>query len=98
MDDELRNRIFTGRIERKVDSAGRFRVPAKWFRIVGQDRSVIIMADIEEVCLRMIPSRVIETKLEKLREQAKTDPEAIQALMTIASASECLKMDDEGVH
>ena len=96
MDKRTADGVLSGRIERKVDSLGRFRVPAKWFRIVGQDRFVVIMADPEEMCLRMIPSRVIEAKLEKLRERTKTDPETIQALMTIASASEHLKVDDEG--
>ena len=96
MDDELSNRIFTGRIERKVDPSGRFRVPAKWFKAAGENKFVYVMPDPEEVCLRLIPSRTMDARLAKLRERAQNDPEANQALLTIGAVVEQLKVDDEG--
>ena len=96
MDDELSNRIFTERIERKVDSAGRFRVPTKWFKAAGENKFVYVMPDPEKVCLRMIPSHMMEARLAKLREWAQNDPEANQALLTIGAVVEQLKVDAEG--
>lgn len=88
--------MFDGRIERKVDSSGRFCVPAKWFKAAGENKFVYVMPDPEKVCLRMIPSRTMDARLAKLRERAQNDPEANQALLTIGAVVEQLKADDEG--
>lgn len=88
--------MFVGRIERKVDSSGRFCVPAKWFKTAGENKFVYVMPDPEEVCLRMIPSSAVDARLAKLRERAQNDPEANQALLTIGAVVEQLKVDDEG--
>ena len=66
--------MFVRRIERKVDSLGRFRVPAKWFKTAGENKFVYVMPDPEEVCLRLIPSRTMDARLAKLRERAQNDP------------------------
>ena len=87
--------MFVGRIERKVDSLGRFRVPAKWFKAAGENKFVYVMPDPEEVCLRLIPSRTMDARLAKVRERAQNDPEANQALLTIGAVVERLKVDDE---
>ena len=88
--------MFDGRIERKVDSSGRFCVPAKWFKAAGENKFVSVMPDPEKVCLRMIPSSAMDARLAKLRERAQNDPEANQALLTIGAVVEQLKVDDEG--
>ena len=88
--------MFVGRIERKVDSLGRFCVPAKWFKTVGENKFVYLMPDPEETCLRMIPSSAMDARLAKLRERAQNDPETNQALLTIGTVVEQLKVDDEG--
>ena len=88
--------MFVRRIERRVDSLGRFRVPVKWFKVAGENKFVYVMPDPEEVCLRLIPSRTMEARLAKLRERAKNDPEANQALLTIGTVVEQLKVDDDG--
>lgn len=90
------DQVFVGRIERKVDSLGRFRVPAKWFKAAGENKFVYVMPDPEEVCLRLIPSRTMDARLAKLRERAQNDTEANQALLTIGAVVEQLKVDDEG--
>ena len=59
--------MFDGRIERKVDSSGRFCVPAKWFKAAGENKFVYVMPDPEKVCLRMIPSSALDARLAKLR-------------------------------
>ena len=88
--------MFVGRIERKVDSSGRFRVPTKWFKTAGENKFVYVMPDPEEACLRLIPSRTMDARLAKVRERAQNDPEANQALLTIGAVVEQLKADDEG--
>ena len=88
--------MFVGRIERKVDSLERFRVPTKWFKTAGENKFVYVMPDPEEACLRLIPSRTMDARLAKSRERAKNDPEANQALLTIGAVVEQLKADDEG--
>lgn len=96
MEQKCADQVFVGRIERKVDSSGRFRVPAKWFKAAGENKFVYVMPDPEEVCLRMIPSCTMDERLAKLRERAKNDPEANQTLLTIGAVIEQLKVDDEG--
>ena len=96
MEQKCADQVFVGRIERKVDPSGRFCVPAKWFKAAGENKFVYVMPDPEEVCLRLIPSRTMEARLAKLREQAQNDPEANQALLTIGAVVEQLKADDEG--
>ena len=88
--------MFVGRIERKVDSSGRFRVPTKWFKMAGENKFVYVMPDPEKVCLRMIPSSATDARLAKLRERAQNDPETNQALLTIGAVVEQLKVDAEG--
>lgn len=88
--------MFVGRIERKVDSLGRFRVPAKWFKTTGENKFVYVMSDPEETCSRLIPSRTMDARLAKLRERAQNDPETNQALLTIGAVVEQLRVDDEG--
>ena len=96
MEQKCADQVFIGRIERKVDSLGRFRVPAKWFKAAGENKFVYVMPDPEEACLRLIPSRTMDARLAKVREQAQNDPEANQALLTIGAVVEQLKVDDEG--
>ena len=88
--------MFVGRIERKVDPSGRFRVPAKWFKSAGENKFVYVMPDPEKMCLRLIPSRTMDARLAKLRERAQNDPETNQALLTIGAVVEQLKVDAEG--
>ena len=88
--------MFVGRIERKVDSLGRFCVPVKWFKAAGENKFVYVMPDPEETCLRLIPSRTMDARLAKLRERAQNDPETNQALLTIGAVVEQLKVDAEG--
>ena len=90
------DQVFAGQIERKVDLCGRFRVPAKWFKAVGENKFVYVMPDSEEVCLRMIPSHTMDALLAKLRERAENDSETNRALLTIGAVVEQQKVDDEG--
>ena len=96
MDKRTADGGLIGRIDRKVDSLGRFRVPAKWFKTAGENKVVYVMPDPKEVCLRLIPSRTMDARLAKLRERAENDPEANQALLTIGAVVEQLKVDAEG--
>ena len=96
MEQKCAGQVFIGRIERKVDSSGRFCVPAKWFKAAGEDKFVYVMPDPEKVCLRMIPSSAMDARLAKLRERAQNDPETNQALLNIGAVVEQLKVDDEG--
>ena len=96
MEQKCADQVFVGRIERKVDSSGRFCVPAKWFKAAGENKVVYVMPDPEKVCLRMIPSSAMDARLAKLRERAQNDPETNQALLTIGAVVEQLKVDAEG--
>ena len=96
MDKRTADGGLIGRIDRKVDSLGRFRVPAKWFKTAGENKFVYVMPDPEEVCLRLIPSRTMDARLAKLRERAQNDPGTNQTLLTIGAVVEQLKADDEG--
>ena len=96
MEQKCADQVFVGRIERKVDPSGWFRVPAKWFKAAGENKFVYVMPDPEEACLRLIPSRTMDARLAKVRERVQNDPETNQALLTIGTVVEQLKVDDEG--
>ena len=96
MGNSATDRVFIGRIERSVDSSGRFRIPAAWFAVTGQGRRVYVMPDSKERCLRLIPVCNMELRLAKVRERVQNDPETNQALLTIGTVVEQLKVDDEG--
>ena len=88
--------VFVGRIERQLDSSGRFQLPSEWFAKVGQGKYVYVMADPKERCLRMASVRNMEARLAKIRERAIIDPAMNRALQVIGENSEQIEVDNEG--
>ena len=96
MGNSATDRVFIGRIERSVDSSGRFRIPAAWFAVTGQGRRVYVMPDSKERCLRLIPVCNMELRLAKIREWAEKDPARTQALQALGEMTELVDVDAEG--
>ena len=88
--------VFVGRIERQLDSSGRFQLPSEWFDKMGHGKYVYVMADPKERCLRMASVRNMEARLAKIRERAIIDPAMNRALQVIGENSEQIEVDDEG--
>ena len=96
MGNSATDRVFIGRIERSVDSSGRFRIPAAWFAVTGQGRRVYVMPDSKERCLRLIPVCNMELRLAKIREWAEKDPARNQALQVLGEMTELVDVDAVG--
>ena len=96
MGNSATDRVFIGRIERNVDSSGRFLIPAEWFEVTGQGKRVYVMPDSKERCLRLIPVCNMELRLAKIRERAVIDPAMNRALQVIGENAEQIEVDNEG--
>ncbi len=88
--------VFVGRIERQLDSSGRFQLPSEWFAKVGQGKYVYVMADPKDRCLRMASVCNMEARLAKMRERAVIDPAMNRALQIIGENVEQIEVDNEG--
>ena len=88
--------MFVGRIERQLDSSGRFQLPSEWFAKVGQGKYVYVMVDPKERCLRIASVRNMEARLAKMRERAIIDPAMNRALQVIGENVEQIEVDNEG--
>ena len=96
MATERNKDVFVGRIERQLDSSGRFLIPSEWFDKMGHGKYVYVMVDPKERCLRMASVRNMEARLAKIRERAIIDPAMNRALQVIGENSEQVEVDDEG--
>ena len=90
------NKMSVERIERKLDSSYRVKIPKRWLARAGRCKRVCLMPDPEEGCLRLISQGDIEKRLAKLREKALTDPAVCRAVQIIGKEAEVRELDSEG--
>lgn len=77
------NKMSVERIERKLDSSNRVKIPKRWLAMAGRCKCVCLMPDPKEGCLRLISQGDIEKRMAKLREKALTDPAVYRAVQII---------------
>ena len=90
------NKMSVERIERKLDSSNRVKIPKRWLAMAGRCKCVCLMPDPKEGCLRLISQGDIEKRMAKLREKALTDPAVYRAVQIIGKEAELRELDSEG--
>ena len=76
MSKEMTDGALVGRFERKLDAMRRVRIPSEWFAIMGQPKSVVVMAHPEEKCLVLLSEDAYKAHIGQMRRQAKTNADA----------------------
>lgn len=79
---------LVGRFDRKLDATRRVRLPAEWFSLMGNPKSVVVLRDPAEKCLNLVSESVYETQIKSLRRRSAKDAEAREELRLLDGAVE----------
>ena len=71
---------LVGRFVRKLDTMRRVRIPSEWFALMGQPKSIVVMAHPEEKCLVLLSEDAYKAHIGQMRRQAKTNADAQKEL------------------
>ena len=84
---------LVGRFDRKLDATRRVRLPAEWFSLMGNPKSVVVLRDPAEKCLNLVSESVYETQIRSLRRRSAKDAEAREELRLLEGAVEHLAVN-----
>ena len=90
MSKEMADGALVGRFARKLDAMRRVRIPSEWFAIMGQPKSVVVMAHPEEKCLVLLSEDAYTAHVGQMRRQAKTNADAQNELAYLLDEAEHL--------
>ena len=94
---------LVGRFDRKLDATRRVRLPAEWFSLMGNPKSVVVLRDPAEKCLNLVSESVYEAQIKSLRRRSSKDAEAREELRLLEGAVEhvavnarhCIRISDK---
>ena len=72
----------------------RMRIPSEWFALMGQPKSVVVMAHPEEKCLVLLSEDAYKAHVGQMRRQAKTNADAQKELAYLLGEAEHLCVND----
>lgn len=90
MSKKMTDGALVGRFERKLDAMRRVRIPSEWFALMGQPKSVVVMAHPEEKCLVLLSEDAYKAHIGKMRRQAKANADAQKELAYLLGEAEHL--------
>ena len=90
MSKKMTDGALVGRFERKLDAMRRVRIPAEWFALMGQPKSVVVMGHPEEKCLVLLSEDAYTAHIGQMRRQAKTNADAQNELAYLLDEAEHL--------
>ena len=90
MSKKMTDGALVGRFERKLDAMRRVRIPSEWFALMGQPKSVVVMAHPEEKCLVLLSEDAYKAHIGQMRRQAKTNADAQKELAYLLGEAEHL--------
>ena len=68
-----REGALVGRFDRKLDAKRCLRIPSEWFALMGEPKSVVVLADPSEKCLDLVPEATFAAEVKRLRRMAAKD-------------------------
>lgn len=68
-----RESALLGRFDRKLDAKRCLRIPSEWFSLMGEPKSVVVLADPSEKCLDIVPEATFAAEVRRLRRRAAKD-------------------------
>lgn len=94
---------LVGRFVRKLDATRRVRLPAEWFSLMGNPKSVVVLRDPAEKCLNLVSESVYEAQIKSLRRRSSKDAEAKEELRFLdgvvehlaVNARHCISISDK---
>ena len=94
---------LVGRFDRKLDATRRVRLPAEWFSLMGNPKSVVVLRDPAEKCLNLVSESVYEAQIKSLRRRSSKDAEAREELRFLdgvvehlaVNARHCIRISDK---
>ena len=90
MSKKMTEGALVGSFERKLDAMRRVRIPSEWFALMGQPKSVVVMAHPEEKCLVLLSEDAYTAHIGQMRRQAKTNADAQKELAYLLGEAEHL--------
>lgn len=90
MSKKMTEGALVGSFERKLDAMRRVRIPSEWFALMGQPKSVVVMAHPEEKCLVLLSEDAYTAHIGQMRRQAKTNADARNELAYLLDEAEHL--------
>ena len=84
---------LVGCFERKIDAMRRMRIPSEWFAVMGEPKSVVVMAHPEEECLVLLSEDAYTAHVGQMRRQAKTNADAQKELAYLLDEPEHTRVD-----
>ena len=88
--------MFVGEYPRSLDGKKRVTIPSVWRAMIGNPRSLYVLPDFNETCLKVLPAREMALKLERLRQSPMGDKAANEAQRQLGRVSDVLTWDGQG--
>jgi len=88
--------LFVSSFTHTLDPKKRLTIPSDWRDQVGEPKSLYVLPDIHEKCLRACPARELVHRLAKMREHSIADQKARSCARVLASHSDLVTWDAQG--
>jgi MraZ protein len=87
---------FGGRYAHSLDLKRRLTIPIEWREVLGPQKTLCVLPDFCERCLRVFPLREMSRRLEVLRKSSLLDTRARQFVREIAGRMQQISWDAQG--
>lgn len=87
---------FGGRYAHSLDLKKRLTIPIEWREVLGQQKTLCVLPDFCERCLRVFPLREMSRRLDVLRKSSLLDTRARQFVREIAGRMQQISWDAQG--
>ncbi len=96
VENDAASGVLVGRYDHALDPKKRLTIPSEWRAALGRPKYIYVFPDPNEECLDLIPSKEMESRVEKLRREALFNPEIGKVLQAIGEFAEQLEFDVQG--
>ncbi|MBN1557597.1 MAG: hypothetical protein JW951_05565 [Lentisphaerae bacterium] len=97
LEDEVAGQgVFVSNFTHSLDPKKRLTIPSEWRAQIGTPRSLYILPDVNQRCLRCFPAAEMMRRIERLRQHAISDPRARQFARVLAAQSDLVSWDAQG--
>ncbi|MBA4389160.1 MAG: division/cell wall cluster transcriptional repressor MraZ [Verrucomicrobia bacterium] len=97
LESEIRGqRMFVGEYRHNLDPKKRLTIPSQWRAQVGEPKGLYVLQDVHHKCLRVVPSRTMEPRLEKMMKVSLTDKNTREFVRAFARRADQVSWDSQG--
>ena len=88
--------MFVGEYVHNLDAKKRITIPSVWRALIGNPRSLYVLPDFNEKCLKVLPANEMRLKLDRIRLKTMGDKAANEAQRKLGAVSDVLTWDTQG--